>query len=161
MRQHPSRTFTRAAAPLAAVVLVLGLAACGSDEEAGSSTAGDSTSSDTSPGTSSTPGGSGSGGSGGSGGGSSAAEDAMVIEVTIADGEATPKGDRVEVGVGQEVVLDITADEAGELHVHTTEELDLPFPEGESQQTLVVDQPGVVDVESHDLDQVIVQLQVS
>ena len=65
------------------------------------------------------------------------------------------------MGVGQEIVFDITADEAGELHAHTTEELTLDYPAGESEQTMVVDQPGVVEVESHDIDQIIVQLQVS
>ena len=85
----------------------------------------------------------------------------LVIEVTVADGSIDPKGDRIQVGVGQEIVFDITADEAGELHAHTTEELTLDYPAGESEQTMVVDQPGVVEVESHDIDQIIVQLQVS
>ena len=84
-----------------------------------------------------------------------------VIEITFADGTVTPAGDRVEVGVGEEITLAITADEPGELHAHTTEELTLEYPAGESEQKLVVEQPGVVDVESHDLDVVIVQLQVS
>lgn len=88
-------------------------------------------------------------------------DEPAVVEVTFADGTVTPAGERVQVGVGQEVVLDITADEPGELHVHTTEEMELAYPEGTSEQTLTVDQPGVVDVESHDLDQVVVQLQVS
>lgn len=88
-------------------------------------------------------------------------DEPIVIEVTFADGTVTPKGDRFQVGVGQEIVFDITADEAGELHAHTTEELELAYPAGESEQTMVVDQPGVVDVESHDLDQILVQLQVS
>ena len=85
----------------------------------------------------------------------------LVIEVTVADGSIDPKGDRIQVGAGQEIVFDITADEAGELHAHTTEELTLDYPAGESEQTMVVDQPGVVEVESHDIDQIIVQLQVS
>jgi hypothetical protein len=88
-------------------------------------------------------------------------DEPVVIEVTFADGTVDPKGDRVQVGVGQEVVFEITAEEAGELHAHTTEELELAYPAGESEQTMVVDQPGVVDVESHDLDQIVVQLQVS
>lgn len=88
-------------------------------------------------------------------------DEPVVVEVTFADGTVTPAGERVEVGVGQEVVFEITADEPGELHVHTTEETELAYPEGSSEQTLTVDQPGVVDVESHDLDQVVVQLQVS
>jgi hypothetical protein len=88
-------------------------------------------------------------------------DEPVVVEVTFADGTVTPAGERVQVDVGQEVVFEITADEAGELHAHTTEELELAYPEGTSEQTMTVDQPGVVDVESHDLDQVVVQLQVS
>ena len=88
-------------------------------------------------------------------------DEPVVVEVTFADGTVTPAGERVQVDVGQEVVFEITADEAGELHAHTTEELELSYPEGTSEQTMTVDQPGVVDVESHDLDQVVVQLQVS
>lgn len=84
-----------------------------------------------------------------------------VVDITFADGSVTPAGDRVEVGVGEEVVLRIDADAPGELHAHTTEELTLAYPAGRSEQVIVVDQPGVVDVESHDLGVVIVQLQVS
>ena len=91
----------------------------------------------------------------------SGTDEPVVIEVSFADGDVDPKGDRIQVGVGQEIVFDITADEAGELHAHTTEELTLAYPAGESEQTMVVEQPGVVDVESHDLDQIVVQLQVS
>ena len=91
----------------------------------------------------------------------SGTDEPVVIEVSFADGDVDPKGDRIQVGVGQEIVFDITADEAGELHAHTTEELTLDYPAGESEQTMVVDQPGVVEVESHDIDQIIVQLQVS
>ena len=95
------------------------------------------------------------------GAGTDGTTEPLVIEVTVADGSIDSKGDRIQVGVGQEIVFDITADEAGELHAHTTEELTLDYPAGESEQTMVVDQPGVVEVESHDIDQIIVQLQVS
>lgn len=88
-------------------------------------------------------------------------QDPKVIEVTF-DGESlTPSGDRVEVSTGQDIELEITADEAGEIHVHSTPEQELAYPAGESTQTIEgIDQPGTVEVESHTLEKVIVQLEV-
>ncbi len=84
-----------------------------------------------------------------------------VIEVTFEDGTVSPNGDRVEVATGQDVDLAITADEPGEIHVHSTPEQEFEYAEGESTVTIQgMDQPGVVEVESHELDQVIVQLEV-
>jgi hypothetical protein len=84
------------------------------------------------------------------------------IDVTFEGGTVTPNGDRVEVDTGQPVELDITADEAGEIHVHSDPEQTLAYDEGTSTVEIEgIDQPGVVDVESHNLDAVIVQLEVS
>lgn len=88
-------------------------------------------------------------------------EGAVVVEMTFEDGTASPLGERVMAEVGQQVVFLVTADEPGELHAHTTEELTLEYPAGESELTMVVEQPGVVEVESHDLGAILVQLQVS
>jgi hypothetical protein len=49
---------------------------------------------------------------------------------------------------------------AGEIHVHSTPEKHIEFPAGHSEVTLKIDQPGVVDVEDHLLDKLIVQLEV-
>jgi hypothetical protein len=87
--------------------------------------------------------------------------DAKVIEVTFDGDTVTPSGERVEVAVGQDVELDVTADEPGEIHVHSDPEQELEYDAGESTVTITgIDQPGVVEVESHSLDQVIVQLEV-
>ncbi len=83
-----------------------------------------------------------------------------VIEVTIEGESVTPNGERVEVAVGQDVELDVTADVAGEIHVHSSPEQELEYGAGTTDKTLTIEQPGVVDVESHHLDQVIVQLEV-
>lgn len=88
-------------------------------------------------------------------------EGAVVVEMTFQDGSASPLGERVMAEVGQRIVFLVTADEPGELHAHTTEELTLEYPAGESELTMVVEQPGVVEVESHDLGAILVQLQVS
>lgn len=85
-----------------------------------------------------------------------------VIEVTFEGDSVNPSGDRVDVPVGQDVELRITADAPGEIHVHLTPEQALKYSAGESTVTIQgIDQPGTVDVESHHLDKVIVQLEVS
>ena len=91
----------------------------------------------------------------------SGSSEPKVIKVEFEGDTVTPNGDRVEVAKGQDVKLDVTADEAGEIHVHSSPEQELEYPAGESTQTIKgIDQPGTVDVESHSLDKVIVQLEV-
>jgi len=83
------------------------------------------------------------------------------IQVTFSGDTVTPNGERVEVERGQSVELVITADAPGEIHVHSTPEQEIEYDAGTSTQTIDgIDRPGIVDVESHDLDQVIVQLEV-
>jgi plastocyanin len=97
---------------------------------------------------------------GGDDGGAGADSSPKKIEVSF-DGESvTPNGDRIEVSTGQEIDLVITADEAGEIHVHSTPEQEFEYAAGESTLSFTVEQPGVVDVEAHGLDKVIVQLEV-
>ena len=86
--------------------------------------------------------------------------DAKVIGVTITADAVSPDGVRIEVRRNQPVVLEIDAVAAGELHVHSTPEKHIEFPAGKSQVKLTLDQPGVVDVEDHGLDKLIVQLEV-
>lgn len=83
-----------------------------------------------------------------------------IIKVRFADGKVTPSGDRIEIEAGQEVQLVVAADEPGEIHVHSEPEQELEYDEGEKVFKLEFDKPGVVDVESHDLEQIIVQLEV-
>jgi hypothetical protein len=86
----------------------------------------------------------------------------VTIQVTFEGDTVSPNGDRVEVKTGQPVELDVTADEAGEIHVHSDPEQELEYDAGSSTVEIApIDKPGVVDVEAHDLDQVIVQLEVS
>ena len=58
----------------------------------------------------------------------------------------------------QPVDLVVTSDAPGELHVHTSTEQTLEYGEGTETFKLAIDRPGKVEVESHALDQVIVQL---
>ena len=97
-----------------------------------------------------------SGSSSGSSGGSG-----TTVDITIKDGKVSPNGERVNAKVGQPVTLNIDADRAGEIHVHSTPEQEIEFAKGTSTKKLTIDQPGIVDVEDHALEQVIVQLEVS
>ncbi len=83
------------------------------------------------------------------------------IDITITGDSVTPNGDRVKASMGEPITLEIDAEQAGELHVHSTPEREIAYPAGASTRKLKITQPGVVDIEDHGLGQVIVQLQVS
>jgi major membrane immunogen (membrane-anchored lipoprotein) len=83
------------------------------------------------------------------------------VEITFSDGEVTPSGERVEVEAGKPIELVVKADEAGKLHVHSSPEKELEYGAGTTTLKLTLNQPGVIDVESHDPKVVIVQLEVS
>ena len=100
-------------------------------------------------------------GSTGSTGSSGSGGKGTTIEITIKGGKVTPHGDRVKAKVGQPVTLNIDADTSGEIHVHSSPEQEIAFDKGTSTKKLTIDQPGIVDVEDHALEQVIVQLEVS
>jgi hypothetical protein len=86
--------------------------------------------------------------------------DPLRIAITFEGDTVEPSGERVEVAVGRPIELVVMADEGGELHVHSKPEQELAYGEGTTTLPLTIDKPGVVDVESHDLEQVVVQLEV-
>lgn len=88
------------------------------------------------------------------------ADDSAALTVTREGGSITPNGERVELAVGQRLVLTITADEPGELHVHSTPEQDIAYGSGTSEHEITIDRPGVVEVESHEPDLIVLQLEV-
>lgn len=92
----------------------------------------------------------------------SASTEPRQIEITFDGGTVTPAGDRVEVPLGEPFELVVTADEPGEIHVHSDPEQELEYAGGGQTTTLSlqIDRPGIVEVESHDLEQTIVQLEV-
>ncbi|WP_416953937.1 hypothetical protein ACNKF0_16735 [Nocardioides sp. T5] len=91
---------------------------------------------------------------------SGAESDTVALTVTREGDSFTPNGERVELGIDQPLVLTIEADEAGELHVHSTPEQEISYDAGTSEHEIVVDRPGVVEVESHDPDVILLQLEV-
>ena len=90
----------------------------------------------------------------------SATPAAQTIDITVERGTVDPSGERVDATVGEEIILRVTADAPGEIHVHSTPEQELSYEPGTSDLSLTIDQPGLVDVEAHTLDLVIVQLEV-
>lgn len=132
-------------APLA-LVLALGLSACGgSDDDGGTATASDSGSSSS---------------SGSDSGSGSTSSDAVEVTVTREGDTFTPNGERVDLAIGQTLDLTITSDVAGEFHVHSTPEQEIAYEAGTSEHEITIDRPGVVEVESHEPDQVVLQLEV-
>jgi hypothetical protein len=133
----------REKATLAIIPLIFALAACGGDGDGASPPPPAESKSSPGPGSpGSTPQG-------------------TTIKVTFSGNTVTPSGERIEVEHGQPVTLLVTADKPGEIHVHSTPEQELEYNAGNTELPITnLDQPGVVDVESHDLDKVIVQLEV-
>ena len=86
--------------------------------------------------------------------------DAVAVTITREGDSFTPNGERVELAVDQTLVLTVESDEAGKIHVHSTPEQEITYDAGTSEHELVIDRPGVVEVESHEPDVVLLQLEV-
>ena len=86
----------------------------------------------------------------------------VVIDVTIADGQVSPNGEKVDVEIGQTIVLNVTSDEHDEVHAHTDADgFELEVPAGKQVSgEFTIDSPGSYEVESHHLEKVIVILNV-
>ncbi len=85
---------------------------------------------------------------------------AQTIDITFKGDTVDPEAAKVKVKAGDPVTLHITADKPGEIHVHSSPEQQIEYSSGTTDKTLKLDQPGVVEVESHSLDKLIVQLEV-
>jgi hypothetical protein len=96
-----------------------------------------------------------------SSGSSTSSSPGTTIAVTVRGNTVTPNGDRVKASVGEPVTLVVDADRAGELHVHSTPEQELEYIKGRTTLHVTIDKPGIVDVEDHVADVVVVQLEVS
>jgi len=87
-------------------------------------------------------------------------KETKTIEITFSGDDVTPSGERVEVDVDQPIDLVVTADAPGEIHVHSAPEHEFAYEVGTTTFEMQIDKAGVVEVESHDLEKVIVQLEV-
>lgn len=87
-------------------------------------------------------------------------EQPQTVEVRFEGDTVTPQGERVEATAGEPLVLRITADRPGEIHVHSSPEQEIEYDAGTTEKSLTIDKPGVVEVESHTLELLIMQLEV-
>ena len=90
-----------------------------------------------------------------------ATTETKTIEITFSGDSVEPNGERVDVKAGQKIELVVKADEPGEMHVHSNPEQEFQYGAGTTTLKMTIEEPGVVDVESHPLEKVIVQLEVS
>ncbi len=86
-------------------------------------------------------------------------DDAIAIHVQ--GDQIHPNGERIEVGTGETITLEVRSDRAGAFHVHSSPEQELEFGRGRSTLQVTVDTPGIVDVEEHEAGVVVLQLEVS
>jgi plastocyanin len=87
-------------------------------------------------------------------------DDAVEIEIEIENGRVTPSGQRVDVQVGEPIRFVVDSDAADEVHVHSTPEHSFRVKPGDDdrQFEFTLNQPGVVEVELHELGDVVVSL---
>jgi glucose/arabinose dehydrogenase len=85
----------------------------------------------------------------------------VAISVTVADGQVSPPPSRVAVPLGSPVALTVASDVADEIHVHGYE-LEEPVRAGGSVTIrFTADTAGLFEVETHETEKLLLQLQVS
>jgi hypothetical protein len=83
------------------------------------------------------------------------------LTVTVADGNATPSAERVEVKVGTIVEITVTSDAEDVLHVHGYDKELTVVPSTPRTLTFLADQTGRFEIEFHELDKLVYQLVVT
>lgn len=86
--------------------------------------------------------------------------DAELIQFEISDGVAEPSLDRVTVEQGTTVRIEVTSDEADELHLHGYDLHADVGPGEEGVIEFVADEPGLFELETHDSGLLLLQLAV-
>jgi hypothetical protein len=88
------------------------------------------------------------------------AANTLTIKITIANGKTDPSGEKINVHVGETVVMNVNSDSDDEIHAHTGGngyELEVKANEP-TTGTFTVPSPGSFEVESHHLEKIIVIL---
>src|SRR4029450_4743365 len=88
------------------------------------------------------------------------ADYALTINITIARGKTTPSGEKINVPVGEKVILNVTSDTDDEIHAHIGGQgYELGGRAGTpAEGEFTIDSPGSFEVESHHLEKIIVIL---
>jgi hypothetical protein len=85
---------------------------------------------------------------------------ALTINIVISRGKTIPSGEKINVRVGQQVILNVTSDTDDEIHAHTGGDgYELPVRAGTpAKGSFTLDSAGSFEVESHHLEKIIVIL---
>jgi hypothetical protein len=85
---------------------------------------------------------------------------ALTINIVIAKGKTVPNGEKINVRVGQKVILNVTSDTDDEIHAHIGDNgYELSVPAGRPiKGSFTLNSPGSFEVESHHLGKTIVIL---
>lgn len=86
---------------------------------------------------------------------------AQVIDVTVAGGAVTGVGARVEVGLGEQVVIRVTSDVADEVHLHGYDLKADVAPGGTVEIPFTATIPGGFEVELENSGKTLFQLRVA
>ncbi|MGH8940557.1 MAG: cupredoxin domain-containing protein [Actinomycetes bacterium] len=82
------------------------------------------------------------------------------VVVAVKDGKVSPKPHRVKISMGTRVRLLVTSDVDDQVHVHGYE-LEKELPAGQTVTVkFVADQAGLYEVETHDSELTLLQLEV-
>lgn len=84
------------------------------------------------------------------------------IEINFEDGTVSPRSAERTIPRGSDIELVIEADQPGELHVHSSPEQQIDYGVGTTTIPVKLSNqpPGVVDIESHQLDVIVIRLEI-
>lgn len=82
------------------------------------------------------------------------------LAVKIEGDVVSPNAQRLTVKAGDPITITFTTDRPGELHVHSKPEQFVEFDAGSTTKQLVIETPGLVEVEEHDTSAVVAQIEV-
>lgn len=83
------------------------------------------------------------------------------LEVSVKGEEVSPNAAELSVKTGEPIAMTITANRAGELHVHSKPEQYVEFEAGTTTKKLVITTPGTVEIEEHDTEAVVAVVEVT
>lgn len=82
------------------------------------------------------------------------------LRIGIDGDDVTPNAVEFDLAVGEPLTISFATDRGGELHVHSKPEQYVEFEAGRSTQELVIQTPGLVEIEEHDTEAVVAVVQV-
>jgi len=84
----------------------------------------------------------------------------LTVNINIRGGKTVPNGEKINIRVGQQVILNVASGTDDEIHAHIGGEgYELPVRAGRpARGSFTIDSPGSFEVESHHLEKIIVIL---